>query len=276
MSIIGGEQIANTVTATLLQAGLKITGYFLTGSLQAVRLTAQGGLKHLAKLKGVAPSQREHGRMTIKSLQRKGGDLHSAEITPENLAALKKYLRRAGVDFALERAGEGYFVHFQGSDVALMQHALARIEADLTPTRQQASQSKPGTEKDTPEKDTPEKTASKKDEKAPEADAPAQTGDVTQPADTTPNADAAALSASESQTPQAPATSETLPTSDATPTATVPTSEAAPGKKPVTKEKIQTRSDVARAIEKKARAKKAALNGRPPVPAQVVSKKMGR
>ncbi|MDK8283701.1 MULTISPECIES: PcfB family protein [Actinotignum] len=265
MSIMGGEQIANTVTATLLQAGLKITGYFLTGSLQAVRLTAQGGLKHIAKLKGVAPSQREHGRMTIKTLQRKGGDLHSAEITPENLAALKKYLRRAGVDFALERAGEGYFVHFQGSDVALMQHALARIEADLTPTRQQASQSKPGTEKDTPEKIASKKEGQAPEDGTPEADAPAQTGDVTQPGATTPNADAAALSASESQTPQAPATSETLPTSG-----------AAPGKKPVTKEKLQTRSDVARAIEKKARAKKAALNGRPPVPAQVVSKKMGR
>ncbi|MGJ9501835.1 PcfB family protein [Actinotignum sp. GS-2025b] len=265
MSIMGGEQIANTVTATLLQAGLKITGYFLTGSLQAVRLTAQGGLKQLAKLKGVAPSQREHGRMTIKSLQRKGGDLHSAEITPENLAALKKYLRRAGVDFALERAGEGFFVHFQGSDVALMQHALARIEADLTPTQKTAAQGKPEAEKDTPEKIASKKEGQAPEDGTPEADAPAQTGDVTQPGATTPNADAAALSASESQTPQAPATSETLPTSG-----------AAPGKKPVTKEKLQTRSDVARAIEKKARAKKAALNGRAPVPTQVVSKKIGR
>ncbi|MGJ9540723.1 DUF3801 domain-containing protein [Actinotignum sp. GS-2025c] len=275
---MGGEQIANTVTATLLQAGLKITGYFLTGSLQAVRLTAQGGLKQLAKLKGVAPSQREHGRMTIKSLQRKGGDLHSAEITPENLAALKKYLRRAGVDFALERAGEGFFVHFQGSDVALMQHALARIEADLTPTQKTAAQGKPEAEKDTPEKESPEKTARTKDEQAPEdgtpeADAPVKTGDVTQPADTTPTGDVGGPTEPEAPTPATPVVSAT---SDATPTADVGRDATQAARPAPVKEKIQTRGDVARAIEKKARAKKAALNGRAPVPTQVVSKKIGR
>lgn len=143
-------QVATWGIKVVLNLGKKAT----TSSLKAGLRTAA---KAIAKIPGL-PGQPEHGRMTVKSLQRKTNDgLHSIEISPEMLKGIQHDLKKRGVDFAVEKAEDGnYYVHIQGKDADTMKHALTQVQTKL---------SKPQTRKDL-KNDIEKRVQDKKEAKA--------------------------------------------------------------------------------------------------------------
>lgn len=131
-------------------AGTKLTHKTVTTSLKAAT-------KAIEKIPGL-PGQPEHGKMTVKALQRKTNDgLHAIEIPPEMLKGIQHELKKRGVDFAIDKAQDGnYYVQIQGKDADTMKHALKQVQAKL---------SKPQTRQDL-KKDIEKRAQDKKEAKA--------------------------------------------------------------------------------------------------------------
>lgn len=93
----------------------------VTHSLRAAaQLTAQARTEHL-----------NTGKMTVKRLHNvEGGGIQHAEVPRELLASVQQEMRRAGVNFSLEKAPDGRaYLHFSGNDLASVEHGLNQARA---------------------------------------------------------------------------------------------------------------------------------------------------
>ncbi|MFC5369458.1 PcfB family protein [Arcanobacterium bovis] len=103
----------------------KVTKKILLQSITLALLT----IKHTPGL----PGSPDRGQMTLRRLQKNaGGDIHPVEISQELKDDVAQYLRRKGVDFAIEKAPDGsHYIHFKGSDVSIVEHALKQVKIKL-------------------------------------------------------------------------------------------------------------------------------------------------
>lgn len=153
MSITGGEQLTEQVIMSSSKAGMEVTGkvaQLTAAGLKLLMRLSAAGLKKLPTTAG----RREHGKMTIKNLQRRaGGDLHAQQVSTELLRSVQHDLKRRGVDFSVEKGADAlYYVHFKGADVDTVRHALTQAEAKIKPDAQ-TQQATPGNrnQKEAPE-----------------------------------------------------------------------------------------------------------------------------
>lgn len=133
MSITGGEQLTEQIIISSSKAGMEVTAKVSQLSAAALKFLMNMASTGLHKLPTTA-GHREHGKMTIKNLQRRaGGDLHAQQVSTELLKSVQHDLKKRGVDFSVEKGADSmYYVHFKGADVDTVRHALTQAEAKIS------------------------------------------------------------------------------------------------------------------------------------------------
>lgn len=135
MSLIADEagQRTNQISMEISRYGVRV---LLNLGSHATKAGLKTGLatvaKAAAKIPGL-PGAPEHGKMSVKQLQRQGQDgLHAVELSKELLSGIKHDLAKRGVDFAVEKAVDGKtYVHIKSKDVDTLNHALSQVNAKL-------------------------------------------------------------------------------------------------------------------------------------------------
>lgn len=132
MTIINIEQLAETIVTSasrgVVRVSAKVSSLGLRGLSQVMKISAQ----EVKKLPHV-PGSPDHGKMTIKALQKKtGGDLHAQQLDQSLIKDIQKDLKKRGVDFAIERGHDGHtYIHFSGSDTDAMSHAIDQVRTKI-------------------------------------------------------------------------------------------------------------------------------------------------
>lgn len=120
-------QVRNTFMGLAQQGGrlvLQASGVLAKKLISAAGWSVQAPVsKAAAKTKEKIQS----GQMSEKRLQKlHGADLHEIKLDDESLKEVGRSLRKSGVDYAVEKTSEGYYLHFQGKDTDHVQHAVSR------------------------------------------------------------------------------------------------------------------------------------------------------
>lgn len=170
------EKIQNAVQ-TIITGGAKLMLRIPKGVAMAM---LRGGMK-LAKTgvhaAGEAVKDRiDSGEMSEKRLQqKKDGDLHELQLDDSTMREVQHSLKRAGIDYHLERTDQGQFIlHFAGRDEdhirAAVQRAFRNMDLDVADddftVEQMAEQRERTTEQtqsetETPSRETPAEPAAK-------------------------------------------------------------------------------------------------------------------
>lgn len=80
-----------------------------------------------SKVAAKAKEKIQSGQMSEKRLQKlHDADLHEIKLDGESLKEVGRSLRKSGVDYAVEKSDDGYYLHFQGKDTDHVQHAVSR------------------------------------------------------------------------------------------------------------------------------------------------------
>lgn len=160
MSITSAEGMAEQIVLTATRESLRISAQAARLSIVALAHILKGSLHLLSNSRLTPKALNDHGQVRLRTLQGKGGDVHAQEISPEILASLRKYLKKQGIDFAVERgAPDGKtYLHFQGKDVDAMRHAITQALARITPKRTRDEPNEPAPEQTTPAESTPPAT----------------------------------------------------------------------------------------------------------------------
>ncbi len=97
------------------------------------------------------------GKMSVKRLHNiEGGGIQHAEVPQELRATIQQEMRRAGVNYSLEKAPDGRaYLHFSGNDLASVEHGLKQAQARITKRVEQHHER--DTKLDKPEKVTTER-----------------------------------------------------------------------------------------------------------------------
>lgn len=122
------EGQARSAAMSLMQQGGHLV-LQVSGSL-ATKLVSAAGWSVQAPASKVAAKAKEKihsGQMSEKRLQKlHDADLHEIKLDDESLKEVGRSLRKSGVDYAVEKSDDGYYLHFQGKDTDHVQHAVNR------------------------------------------------------------------------------------------------------------------------------------------------------
>lgn len=133
MSITSSEAIAEQIVTTATRESFKISIQALSFSARTAFTALKACMTLLSNSKFTPKVLNSRGQIRLRKLQSFGSDLHAQEISPEIVDRLRKYLKKNGVDFSLEKnAPDGKtYVHFQGKDVDTMRHAITQALASM-------------------------------------------------------------------------------------------------------------------------------------------------
>lgn len=132
MTIIDPSPIANQITTTFINGGIKISAICTQLTLGMMLKILKSGTEQIKQIPAI-PFNPEHGQQTVKYLQRSNnGDLHSQLCDRTLLRDLKKDFKTRGIDFAVEKGKDGkIYVHFKGNDVDSVKQGLTQAQARL-------------------------------------------------------------------------------------------------------------------------------------------------
>lgn len=174
------EKIQNAVQTIITggaRLGLRVTKGVAMALLRSGAKTGAKLVKAGTHAAGEAVKNRVNsGEMSEKRLQRKkDGDLHELQLDDSTMREVQHSLKRAGIDYHLERTDQGQFIlHFAGRDEdhirAAVQRAFRNMDLDVADddftVEQMAEQRERTTEQtqsetETPSRETPAEPAAK-------------------------------------------------------------------------------------------------------------------
>ena len=83
-----------------------------------------------AKEQKTADPELKHGKQTLKQLHKHNDGAVPMELSDPNLRLLKREMKKADIDFAVEKDGKGkYSLYFKGKDADEMAHAFKKYTA---------------------------------------------------------------------------------------------------------------------------------------------------
>ena len=82
--------------------------------------------------RGGADPELKHGKQTLKQLHKHNDGAVPIELSDPNVRLLKREMKKADIDFAIEKDGKGkYSLYFKGKDADEMTHAFKRYTAKV-------------------------------------------------------------------------------------------------------------------------------------------------